>query len=1074
VATLHPDQSWEKVVFDPWRQDSWDANDTVLISDPSTDPDVGVYFARLPSADYMPTWYAQRIGGGLGGEPQDAAQKAQVHAATPKTIYSDSLARAFLTIEFNRSQLGGAPPVESRPRTGVLLDIKGNPLMVTDALGRVMMTYDYDLMSTRIHQSSPDSGDRWNLNDATGKPLVGWDSRDHEITHDYDAALRPTQLWVQTGSGPTQLVEETVYGEGQPDAAALNLLGRPYQQIDQAGVLTNHSFDFTGNLTASSREFLVEYSEQVDWSLSPAPTLTGEVFMSSSTFDALNRPVTITSPDGSITEPAYDDTGLLDQLTVTLNGATTSTTIISTIDYNAKGQRTLISLGNGAQTVYTYDPATFRLDTLTTTRSKDSAPLQALTYTYDAIGNITHIEDTAQQTIYFNNAIVDPSNDYVYDARYRLIQAQGRELIGLVSQPWTTWDDSARMNQMIPHPSDAQALRSYTETYTYDVVGNFLSLAHRATGGNWTRTYAYDEPTLPPGNNRLTSTTVGSIVEPYTYDAHGNMTSMPSLSLMAWDFKDELQATESRVANDAPVETTYYVYNASGERVRKVNETAAGSIASERIYLCGYEVYREYDTTGTMTLERQTLHVMDDKERVAMVETRTVGNDRTAQQLIRYQFGNHLDSVSLELDATARIISYEEYYPYGSTSYQAVDQDLDPAPKRYRYTAKERDEETGLNYHGARYCAPWLGRWISCDPAGNSVEQSSYRYSSNNPTNFFDLNGATDSPASNIDNIPDYDPDTMGKVIGPPVTAPPPPIKLSDNHGGHFEVSGIDFAHMNLPDGAQYFPDLGRGSVIAASEQVITAPMPQNPDVSDPHALKQAKGMAHVEVGDAAQCGKGLVNSLSWLHGQKLTIDPDFAGAAEACSILGTNLQFEATAGLGYLAEAGQVEKAAASTSELRGYSLTAPTSMPVGKASAREFSCVTENTNGAFSFSSVTRGDVVQNLVERIANANPEPEISVLSGGHGEGTYLEGLGKFEGDPTRSYLTDPKLRELDFLNEDKLLLKLKLSNDARVRVFDGSDPAQLKTFLQHEAEAAAGGTQRFSIRAHCYSSICAP
>ena len=42
------------------------------------------------------------------------------------------------------------------------------------------------------------------------------------------------------------------------------------------------------------------------------------------------------------------------------------------------------------------------------------------------------------------------------------------------------------------------------------------------------------------------------------------------------------------------------------------------------------------------------------------------------QQLIRYQFGNHLGSASLELDDQAQIISYEEYTPYGSTSYQAV------------------------------------------------------------------------------------------------------------------------------------------------------------------------------------------------------------------------------------------------------------------------------------------------------------------------------------------------------------------------------------------------------------------
>ena len=38
--------------------------------------------------------------------------------------------------------------------------------------------------------------------------------------------------------------------------------------------------------------------------------------------------------------------------------------------------------------------------------------------------------------------------------------------------------------------------------------------------------------------------------------------------------------------------------------------------------------------------------------------------------------------------------------------------------KRYRYTGKERDEETGLYYHGARQYAAWLGRWTRADQAG--------------------------------------------------------------------------------------------------------------------------------------------------------------------------------------------------------------------------------------------------------------------------------------------------------------------------------------------------------------------
>jgi RHS repeat-associated protein len=118
---------------------------------------------------------------------------------------------------------------------------------------------------------------------------------------------------------------------------------------------------------------------------------------------------------------------------------------------------------------------------------------------------------------------------------------------------------------------------------------------------------------------------------------------------------------------------------------------------------------------------------------VALVETQTEGTDSSPPQVLRYQFGNHLGSVSLELDQEGSVISYEEYYPYGSTSYQAGPSAFELSLKRYRYIGKERDEETGLYYHGARYAAPWLGRWISCDPAELRDGPNGYRYCLGNP-----------------------------------------------------------------------------------------------------------------------------------------------------------------------------------------------------------------------------------------------------------------------------------------------------------------------------------------------------
>ncbi len=140
----------------------------------------------------------------------------------------------------------------------------------------------------------------------------------------------------------------------------------------------------------------------------------------------------------------------------------------------------------------------------------------------------------------------------------------------------------------------------------------------------------------------------------------------------------------------------------------------------ERIYLGSYERYRKYDSSGTKIVERDTVHVADDTGRIAMLEIRTTGTDSddngTDQVLTRFIYSNHLQSSNLELNESGAIISYEEYHPYGTTAYQAKSSAIAATAKRYRYTGKERDEETGLNYYGARYYAPWLCRWTAVDP----------------------------------------------------------------------------------------------------------------------------------------------------------------------------------------------------------------------------------------------------------------------------------------------------------------------------------------------------------------------
>jgi len=780
VATIQPNQTYAKTVFDPWHQETWDINDTVLENNPTTDTDVGEFFQRLPAADYSPTWYSQRSTNGLGSLEQDAATKAAVLANTPGVAYLDSFGRTFLSVADNGAF--------GKYLTHFDLDIQNNQRSVTDALNRQVMIYDYAITGERIHQASMEAGARWNLSDATGKSIRAWDSRGHNFRSAYDANRRPVQLFV-LGTDPVNsdprttggevLFDQIDYGEGQANDQQLNLRTRVWQHHDMAGVVVNmgtdpvsaqiQAYDFKGNLLRASRQFIENPQLLPDWAKAPPAFLPGDPFVSATKYDALNRVIAATAPDGSVATPTYNETGLIESISVNLRGAAAATAFVNNIDYDAKGQRILVEYGNNTATAYKYDPLTFRLTNLTTTRHAfptNQRTVQDLAYTYDPVGNITHIQDNAdiQNVVYFSNQRVEPSAGYTYDATYRLINASGRELLGLVgnnpSPPTpTSYNDFPRAGQL--QPGDGKAMGLYTEQYVYDAVGNFLTFIHRGSNPanpGWTRTYTYNEASLLEAgkfSNRLSNSKISGnlpLVEPYTYDLHGNMLTMPQLQAMQWDFKDQLEMTRRQAVNASDQDgvlhqgqRTYYVYDASGQRARKTTFSSAGIKLKERFYTGGYEVYREYDGTGNKTLERETLHVMDDKKRIALIETKTVDTSVPAGVLpsttTRYQFDNHLGTACLELDQTAAVITYEEYYPYGSTSYQAGRTVAEVSLKRYRYIGKERDEETGFNYHLARYYAPWLGRWVAPDPALTELPLSTMMYSSCRPTVMVDPSG---------------------------------------------------------------------------------------------------------------------------------------------------------------------------------------------------------------------------------------------------------------------------------------------------------------------------------------------
>jgi RHS repeat-associated protein len=731
-----PDGTYSFTTWDNWTQVVYDANDTVELPGSL----VGSNEATVNSR-----WFDAYSNGST--EEQLAADRALAHANTPTVIYMDTLARPFFTMQLLEPGLSVHAPV-SAIRSYVNLDIQGNRLSIVDGVriheypaDDTMLTlqYKYNLLQSVCWQHSIDGGTGKMITDAAGQPFCHWDAADRFFSIIYDPLRRPVEQSVTDDVG-TSISGRTVYADGPSADATKNLRGQVLESYDGGGKHYVEAYDFKGLPVTSYTKMIRDYTiTDPDWD--QAIVLSSDTFTTSIIVDALGRPITSTDAGNNITRHVYDKGGLLKAVYLKPADPTKAEALyVQDIHYNAKGQRQAIWYGNGTKTSYSYDPLNYRLSKLCTVNLNTSPHqvVQQLQYWYDAVGNIIQITDEAQPTVFYSNSMIRPEQTYTYDPLYRLIQATGRELASNTS--FTTGDNYNDASLMFnsTSPFDGEALRNYTQTYTYDAVGNILSLHHNAGVGSTLFTYTRDF-VYTANSNRLVQTAVGSQDYDYSHDARGNITEMPHLQSMDWNSQNQL----SHVGRDGSMDA-YYQYG-GGQRVRKVVEKT--SQMEERIYLGSFEIYRRYDNNAsTPTIERTTVHISDDTGRIAMLEVRTVGSQMddndTPGMLKRFIYSNHLQSSGLELDETGAVISYEEYHPYGTTAYQANNSTIKATAKRYRFTGKERDEESGFNYHGARYYASWLCRWISVDPLESKYAPwSSYNYVLCSPLMDTDMSG---------------------------------------------------------------------------------------------------------------------------------------------------------------------------------------------------------------------------------------------------------------------------------------------------------------------------------------------
>jgi len=781
IRTVNPDGSEQRVVH---------GVPGMILAPDLTNPEV---FEPTPWESYT---YDGNDSGGHTHKKE--SEQYQTHWNTPSSTEVDALGRTVKSIVRN------GPNNITDWFIGIsTFDIQGNLLTVNDALNRVAFTYVYNLANRLLRTKNIDSGVKRIVFDAAGNELEKRDSKGAMVLHAYDALSRRIKMWARDDDdnnrqpyGITTLREQIEYGDGsannQPTEVReankiLNLLGKIQKHYDEAGLVNfipdpnvprSKPYDFKGNVSEKVRQvikddqILAVFKQiagkhsvnglvkpfRVAWKPSSSGLLDETQYRTSIKYDALNRIKTMQFPKDveakrKVLQLRYNNAGALES--VELDG----NVYVKYIAYSAKGQRTLVVYGNKVMTRYAYDEKTLRLKRMRSEKYEENTithsssqliyrPLgdsrsqgflfQDFTYKYDLVGNILKISDRTPKSGISNSPggmdVLD--RVFSYDPVYRLLSATGRECsYDLLSELSPPWADNK------PKCIDPTLTRAYTQEYRYDSVGNLKSLKHYIAENGAERGYTRDFiPAQDDGSQKTNHLGMLSVRDgmtySYAYDKSGNMIQEGSLRHFEWDHSDHLRAFYTRSGDSqAASDYTHYLYDSSGQRVKKLVGGMSNGLYEVTVYIDGLFEYHRL-VRPSNTVENNTLHIMDNQSRIALVRVgEAFPDDGAPEKKVKYLLADHLGSSNVVLDETGYVINREEYYPFGETSFGSF------ARKRYRFTGKERDEQSGFYYHGARYYAPWFCRWISCDPAGLLDGSNVYIYVSNNPIRKSDPTG---------------------------------------------------------------------------------------------------------------------------------------------------------------------------------------------------------------------------------------------------------------------------------------------------------------------------------------------
>jgi RHS repeat-associated protein len=414
-----------------------------------------------------------------------------------------------------------------------------------------------------------------------------------------------------------------------------------------------------------------------------------------------------------------------------------------TFNYDSADRRTLVQDSLGGVLTSVYDNA----DRLTSRKLTAGTQQVRVDPGYDNrndMTSLTRFSDVGGTTVVGTTV-------YGYDNAMRVTAITNKNASGATLSYYnTTYDNADRAASDTWSSTVGTTTYSGTRTYTYDRSSQLLNdgLKSYTYDFNGNRQTAGTQTYQTAADNRMATDGVWT----YTYDNEGNLIQKTQGSggsavtwNYGWDNLNRLTSVQEITGTSTTTVLVTYVYDVFGNRIQESKWlSSTGLTTVTRHAYDGQNIWADLDQSNNVLAR----YIYGDG--VDQIWARAIPSGQPNAGVAWY-LTDRLGSVRDLMDDTGALRDHLDYDGYGN-----VTESNKTFGDSRKFTGREYDYDTGMQYNRARYYDPSSGRWYSEDPLGEKCGGSNlYEYTSNQPTNRIDPSGlvaVTTGPS--LDNEP--------------------------------------------------------------------------------------------------------------------------------------------------------------------------------------------------------------------------------------------------------------------------------------------------------------------------------